>query len=321
MRHKNSLLSVSFLLLLLYVSPMIGYSQLKGVHLLGDFGLSAGTQPEPSLIAAVPLYWYNAGTLKNSKGDVVNHNPNLSMFLTAIGGSLVSNAKILGGNWGASVLIPFTSNRIEGNFVQSNSSFAFTDIFIQPIQLGWHRKQADFVAGYSLYIPTGKYSVGGSDNTGLGMWGNEFSAGSTVYFNAKKTFNFSTIAFYEIHSSKKNSDLKAGNIITLEGGLAKTFYKKISGTPVPMIFNVGIPYYMQFKVSNDNIPVGNTTITGTKDHIYGVGLEANMFYPRSFTSIGFRWIGETGAQNRFQGNTYFITLSQFIIRSFEKKKK
>lgn len=320
MKDKKPLLLVSLMILLLHVSTLNGYSQLKGVHLLGDFGLSAGTQPAPSLIAAVPLYWYDANTLKDSKGNVVNHNPNLNMFLTAIGGSLVSNAKILGANWGASVLVPFVSNRIEGNFIQSNSSLQFSDMFVQPIQLGWHRKQADFIAGYSLYIPTGKYSVGGSDNTGLGMWGNEFSAGSTVYFDAKKSFNFSTIVFYEIHSNKKNSDLKAGNIMTLEGGLGKTFYKKISGTPVPMIFNVGIPYYMQFKVSDDHIPVANTYITGTKDHTYGLGLEASVFYPRSFTSIGFRWIDEVGAKNRFQGNTYFITISQFIIRSFEKKK-
>jgi len=33
---------------------------------VGDFGLSAGTQAPPTVIAALPLYGYNASPLKNS---------------------------------------------------------------------------------------------------------------------------------------------------------------------------------------------------------------------------------------------------------------
>ncbi|MND61322.1 transporter [Solitalea canadensis] len=53
--------------------------------------------------------------------------------------------------------------------------FAFTDIYLQPIQLGWHTKSADFTVDYGMFIPTGKYTLGG-ENSGLGMFINEFSA-------------------------------------------------------------------------------------------------------------------------------------------------
>jgi len=118
------------------------------------------------------------------------------MFLLGLGGSFVTNAKILGGNYGASVLIAFASSKIEGNLISTESSLAFTDMYIEPLQLGWKMKKADFTFGYALYLPTGKYELGGDDNAGLGILTNEFSAGSTVYFDPKKEWNFSALLSY-----------------------------------------------------------------------------------------------------------------------------
>lgn len=288
-------------------------AQLKGDHILGDAGLQSGTQAPASISILVPLYFYNTSTFKNSNGDKISQSPNVNMFFTAIGGSLVSNYKILGANWGAALLIPFASNKIDGNLVYSKSSIAFSDIYVQPVQLGWHVKQADFVAGYALYIPTGKYSVGGSDNSGLGQLVNEFSGGGTVYFDAKKSFNFSTLLSYSINGKKKDSDIKTGSQLSIEGGLGKTIMKKVEGSPLPMIFNFGIVYYMQYKVTSDQIPIGDIAVfNGKKDRIYGLGLEGNVFLPKIHSSIGVRWLDELGASNRFQGNTFFITLVPYL---------
>jgi hypothetical protein len=120
--------------------------------------------------------------LKNSNGDVVNTSPDIHAFLMGIGGSVVTNLKILNANYGASLLIAFISNRIEGNVIKSQSSLGFTDMYVQPLQLGWHLKRADFTVGYGVYIPTGKYEYGGSDNKGLGMWGHEFFCRNNALF-------------------------------------------------------------------------------------------------------------------------------------------
>ncbi len=293
------------------------YSQMKGVHLLGDNGLNAGTQTAPSLVIAVPAYWYTTDKLMDRNGERLAANPDVTTFLTGLGASVVTDLKILNANLGATILLPFVKSQIEGPLVSGGGSMAFSDIYVQPIQLGWHTKHADFVAGYALYIPTGKYEAGASDNSGLGMWGNEFSAGSTVYFDAKKTFNFSTIAYYEIHSDKKGTDNRAGNIITLEGGLNKSFYtpKLFNG----MLFNVGGIYYMQFKVSDDKIEVADHDIyEWTKDKVFAAGLQADIIYPKTKTALSFRWLTEFGARNRTEGNTFFLTVNQ-VIKTFGKK--
>jgi hypothetical protein len=307
----------------LFVPVLLGIktnAQLKGDHLVGDFGLSAGTQAPPTIIAALPLYGYNASRLKNSDGDVVDRSPDIGAFLLGVGGSVVTNLKILNANYGASILVAFISNRIEGNIIQSKSSLGFTDMYAQPLQLGWHTKRADFSAGYGIYIPVGKYEYGGTDNKGLGMWGHEFSGGATVYLDQKKTFNISSILFYELHSEKKNTSVKVGDILTAEGGLGKTFYKPIKGFPIPVVFNAGLIYYVQYKATNDEIPVGTTVFTGTKDHIYAAGLEFNVLHPKIGTSIGLRWLDEFSAKNRFEGNTFLITIG-YIIKSLEKKEE
>lgn len=295
------------------------HAQLKGDHLLGDFGLQAGTQAPPSVIGALPFYWYDAAKLKDDNGDVLTSSVDMHAFLVGLGGSVVTNLKILHANYGASLLFCFMSTRIEGNKIQATGSLGFSDTYAQPLQLGWHWKQVDATVGYAMYIPTGKYEYGGSGNKGLGMWGHEFSAGGTVFFDKKKTFHFSAIGFYETHSEKKDTTTKVGDIITAEGGVGKTWYKKIEGFPIPVVFNAGVIYYFQWKVTDDKIAVGSNSFTGNKDRIYSWGLEFNVLQPKWRSSMSIRWLDEAGARNRFEGNTFLITYG-FIIKSLGKKK-
>jgi hypothetical protein len=319
-RNFKKGMAVLFFLPCLFFHSYQCDAQLKGHNLLGDFGLQSGTVAPPSFTILVPVYVYDAAKLKNSKGDVVNTNPDLSSLFTGIGASWVSEFKILNANLNSSVLFAFAKTRIEGNTVQTSTSFAFSDMYVQPVKLGWHGKMADYTAGYALFLPTGKYEQGGDNNSGLGMLSNEFSAGATQYFNAKKTFSFSTLLSYEIHSDKKNTDIKAGNILSIEGGLGKSHLLLKDGKIPQALVNAGIVYYMQYKVSSDHIPVGNTTFTGTKDHIYGVGLESNIYMLKPSLSVGFRWLAELGAVNRFQGNTFFLSVAKVFMHKEAAKK-
>ncbi|WP_343705169.1 transporter [Flavobacterium sp.] len=295
-------------------------AQLKGGHILGSSGLQSGTQaPANKLSLYVPGYIYSASSLRDSNGDKALANPDLNMFLTGVGANYVSDFKILGANYGATVLVAFASNTIQGSYIDSKSDFAFTDMLVQPVQLGWHNKRADFVFSYQMYLPTGKYEFGGSNNSGLGMFMNEFSAGTTLFFNDKKTFHFSVLAAYEINSKKKGTDIKTGDILSIEGGLGKTFYCMNAEKTAPKgILNTGLIYYLQYKVSDDKIPLGSLIVLEPdKDRIGGLGAEVNYLHIGCMTSAGFRWIGEVSAVNRFQGNTFFITLAH--VFSFSKK--
>ncbi|MFG4000840.1 SphA family protein [Flavobacterium aquidurense] len=308
-----------YIVLLLFVC-FFSHAQLKGGHILGAMGLQSGTQtPENTLSVYVPGYFYTASSLRNADGDKSIANPDLTMSITGAGASYVSDFKILGANYGATILLAFAANTIQGNSVDTRNSLAFTDTYIQPLQLGWHNKRADFVFSYQMYLPTGKFDVGASDNSGLGMFMNEFSAGTTLFFNDKKTFHFSALFSYEINGKKKDTDIKTGDILSVEGGLGKTFYVMDGTNPVPKsILNAGLIYYLQYKVTNDKIPVPVIgTIETDKDRIGGIGAEVNYFHIGCSTSAGLRWIAEVNAINRFQGNTFFLTLAH--VFSFKKK--
>ncbi|MFH7003449.1 SphA family protein [Flavobacterium bizetiae] len=316
---KRHTIKSVFTIVLLLIS-FFSQAQLKGGHILGAMGLQSGTQtPENTLSVYVPGYFYSASSLRNADGDKSIANPDLNMFITGVGASYVSDFKILGANYGASVLLAFASNRIQGNTLDSKSPFALTDTYVVPIQLGWHHKRADFVFSYQIYLPTGKFDLGASDNSGLGMFMNEFSAGTTLFFNDKKTFHFSALASYEINGKKKDTDIKTGDLLSIEGGLGKTFYMMNAEKTAPKgILNAGLIYYLQYKVTNDQIPVPVFgTIETDKDSVGGIGAEVNYFHIGCSTSAGFRWIAEVEAINRFQGNTFFLTLAH--VFSFKKK--
>lgn len=308
---------VVLLSLLFLASPFFCNAQLKGGHLLGGMGLKSGTQaPQNTLTLLLPVYYYNSKSLQNSDGDEIA-TPNIDMLITGVGINWISDFKILGATYGASAILPFAANRLDGNELESKSDFAYSDTYIQPIQLGWQKKQVDILAGYQLYIPTGKYELGG-ENSGLGMWINEFTGGATVYFTDDKKWHLSSLLSYEIHGKKKDTDIKTGDILNIEGGAGKTFYVLNNDKTAPKsIINAGLIYYMQFKTTADEIPAGSLTINPDKDSVLALGAEANFLHLSSKTSFGLRWFGELDAINRFQGNTFFLTLA--YIFSTENK--
>ncbi len=297
-------------------------AQLKGHYIAGFTGLQNGSQAPPGINLLLPVYFYTTDDIKNDDGESVGDNlPRINVSFVGLGVAWVTNAKILGANLGGSVVpIDFIKSRIEGASVDVPGEFQFTDISVQPLQLGWHTKRADFVVGYSLFLPTGKWEVGGDDNTGLGMWSNDFQAGTTLHLDDKHQWSFSTLGTYEIHSDKEDTDLKVGDILTVEGGLGRSFYKiKMMGeTPVPtLITNVGLVYYGQFKVTEDSGPLLTPLLEGRKDRVFGAGVEGSVIIPKAGLVFGLRVEPEFGARNRTQGWTFVLTAA-YQLKSLVK---
>ena len=122
---------------------------------------------------------------------------------------------------------------------------SFSDLLIRPLDLGWHRQRADVAAGIQLYMPTGRYTRGGSDNIGKGMWAYEPFVGTTLYFDEKRTTSFATTAYWEFHGDKKDTNVKVGQLLTLQGGVGKSY---LGGGLV-----VGAAYYAQWKLTQDQL--------------------------------------------------------------------
>jgi hypothetical protein len=143
---------------------------------------------------------------------------------------------------------------------------------------------------------------GGDSNHGLGMWSYEVFAGTTVYFDEARTWNLATLASFETHGKKDDTDIRVGDLLTLEGGLGKSFKDGM--------FNVGIAYYAQWKVSKDDLGLDFSDSDGALNHkhrVYGIGPEATLPIASKQALYGFltlRYLWETGARSALEGNTF-----------------
>jgi hypothetical protein len=182
-RSRTGLTQWSFVLLTVLV-PVCSYGQYKGDHIPGFIGLEAGTQAPPGLYLANVIWVYPTNTVKDNSGNAVTLPGSLTSTADIILVNVATNYKLFGANVGGSGAFPFIKNRIQFNSLDVSTGFAYTDMFVNG-SLGWKLKRADILAGYNLYIPTGRFSATGTNNTGLGIWGNEFTIGSTVYLDQK----------------------------------------------------------------------------------------------------------------------------------------
>jgi hypothetical protein len=290
-------------------------AQYKGDHIPGFLGLSSGTQAPPGLYFGNVLWVYPTSTVKDNNGNSISLPGSLTSTADVILLSGVADYKFLGANVGGAAAIPFIQNRLQTDSLNVNTGFAFTDMFISG-QLGWHLKRADILAGYNLYIPTGRYSSTGKDNTGLGMWGNEMTIGSTAYLDQKRTWTAAANFGLEFHTDKSGTNINVGDMGTVEGGLGKTFYKKVSG-PIPMIMNLGVAGYSQFKVTGDSGSDIPPALRGYKDRVFALGPEFNTYIPKPRLTVLVRYEPEFEARNRAQGQTIVFSIA-WVAKSLMK---
>ena len=137
------------------------------------------------------------------------------------------------------------------------------------------------------------------------MWGHELALGSTIYLNTKKTLTVSALGSYEIHTKKKDTDVKVGQMLTIEGG---------AGVTAKQALTVGMAYYAQWKVTDDTglgLPPLVDNSLG-KNHNFGLGPDATMILPLTkdltkLAVLNFRYLWETGTQLDTKGGTVVFT--------------
>ena len=307
MRRRLRFLGAACGLTLLPAVPV--QAQLNGSHSLGDFGVQAGTQPAPGFYAALFYYRYDTDTIKDADGNTVRLSPDSpgSIGITAAAPLLwyVSKAKILGANYGVMAVLPWANASLEAPaFALSDTiGTSFADILVRPLDLGWHTKRADVTAGFQFYAPTGRYQRGGSDNIGKGMWSYEPFIGTTLYFDQARTTSLATTAFWELHGDKEDTNIKVGQILTLEGGLGKSF---LGGGLV-----IGGAYYAQWKLTKDQLaefvlPGGDRIPVDfpNKHRVFGLGPDVTLpiaSKSKLFALVNIRYFWEMGVRVKTEG--------------------
>jgi hypothetical protein len=298
------------------------FAQLSGENLLGDMGVKSGTQPAPGLYIGSLYYNYRTETIKGPDGKTVALDPTGAGSQTIHAAVplviYVSPKKILGANFGMMTVIPFANGSIEapGFGLSEKASTGASDLYVQPAQLGWHGKRFDAIAGFAFFAPTGRYESGASDNLGKNMWSYETSGGATFYFDRARSLSFATTAYWETHTRKDGSALtpkgtinnvKVGDLMTLEGGLGKSFLKGAA--------SVGLAYYAQWKLTGDELTLTPPSIDLTapdKHRVAGLGPDVTLpiaTKTKLIALVNVRYLWETGARVKTQGQSLLVTAS------------
>ena len=306
-RRYLSLITLLVGLIALISNPLQG--QFLGHNFRGDFGLLSGSQPEPSLYFAPMYVRFEADKLRNRFGDEIRPDIPGSVDSNAFVAGIwyVSDFKILGANYGFMVFPGFSDNVFEVPIlgVDQRSDLGFTDLYFQPLNLGWVTERVDFTAGLGITAPTGRYDIEAEDNIGLGMWSFEPYVGASLYFDEARSWHFATIAGYETHTKKKDTDIKVGDILTLEGGFGKSFMEGA--------LSLGVAYNAQWKATDDNLGQSITLPEGLrigKHRVYGAGPEATIpiaTKSKLIALINVRYFWDFGARTTLEGNALVIT--------------
>jgi hypothetical protein len=291
------------MLILVGLCPRQAHAQLITQHVKGSVGLKAGSQPPPGGYIVAPVFYiYNTDTVKDRDGNKLPTTADLTSAFYGFGYSQVTTKKILGGYYGFTALIPaFANNRIQGTEIDADPGGGLTDSVFTPISLGWHHTRADAIASFSMFVPTGKYTDGADDNTGLGMWGFEPSFGVTAYLDEKRQYHAATLVSLDFQSKKEDSENKVGNQINFEGGVGVDLLKGGLTT--------GLCYYASFKMSDDEIAGLPGILIRGKNKTFGIGPEATLAIAAKSKVYGFvtvRYFWETYARTTTQGNAFLI---------------
>ncbi len=295
-------LACLFLLIVVAASAGVAHAQLNIPVVRGDSGLQSGSQPGPGVYITGLLYFYDTHEIIDKDGNSFNR-VSINQGIPAAALTYVSKKKFLGGNYSATVVLPLLNVAIDTPQQTSGSGLGYSDTYVQPIQLGWHKKRYDFLTGYGLYMPTGRFTAGASNNHGLGMWSHELSAGTTVYLNEKKQWHAAMLASYNIQSHIKGTNRKAGNVLALEGGVGRTF---CSG-----LCNMGVDYYTHWKVTDDKF--ANVTPNFLSKHrYYGIGPEINGVIPinaKTLAVFKLAYFHEFGNRVATQGQSIIMSVT------------
>lgn len=301
--------------------PSTAFAQLAGFNTKGDYGLMAGSPAFPGFSVTPMFFHYDGDRLRNASGAsrpdgniVPERRPDLNVNGYTVGLTYGTDVEFLGAQLGFATWLSLTDNILEAPALglSSKTPVGFGDLYVQPLLLWWAKERADVTAGVGIFAPTGEYSPGGDENRGLGMWGFEFFGGTTVYFDEARNWHFATVAFYETHTKKRDTNIKVGDILTLEGGLGRSF---LDGAAV-----VGLAYYAQWKLTEDSI--GDITppiaFDIDKHRSFGFGPEVTLPIAtdtKLIALVNARFLWETGVRSTLEGKTLVVTAT-FPVPSF-----
>ena len=273
-----------------------------GHYPLGSEGIKAATLPPPGLYLKTYSSFYTANVLKGTDGSSVPLGMDLNAFALVPRLIWMTDKKILGADYGMDVLVPliYTDFELSEIGVKDND-FCLGDICVEPIDLAWHGERYDIGAAAALWMPTGKYDRTNPATPGRDFWTTMFTLGGTYYMDPEKTWSASILGRYEINSKKDHTNVRPGNDILFEWGVAKT---------LAQFWDVGVIGYCQWQLTDDS---GSDAVNkDVHERVAAIGPEVSVFIPQCKVFVSARVAWEFSAVNRPEGTTATLTVTKIF---------
>ncbi|ACU04304.1 SphA family protein [Pedobacter heparinus] len=219
-----------------------------------------------------------------------------SFILMAIYGG---KGKILGANWGmmaipmlnsptANIALDYYSSQTgSGNYVFTNKSLGFGDMYVQPVWLSWTKGKFIYAVNYGFWAPTGRYKPHDLDNGGHGYWSHNIRVAGSVKTDPKVSVTLA--ATMELNSWQHDTDFKEGSHLTFDLGSSYLLNKRGD--------MVGLFSHYTTQVSDDKGTNGGFV----SDRIAGLGGFVSYWITPMKIGVMGRLTQNFAGKNRFAG--------------------
>jgi len=318
-----------------------------GDWLLGSFGFQGASQPPEGFYYLNQFSYYHASgsgfasansllcgpSSKGCVGASANGGGSLDLFIDANVITWTSPFKLLGANYGLNLIVPFAIADASGNATVQpvlsagdktvglpsggssggSTKGSIADIYVEPLNLGWHFKQLDLMASSGFFAPSGPYNADAKLNVGFGHWTGVFGLGVVGYADPERTWSLSIYSHYLLYASQMGRNYTLGDAVPFEWGAGKTF--NLNNDIVKQV-TIGPIGYAQWQVTNnsfDGTPDNKAQaraidqLTNTKAQIYAAGPGINAL--TRYGAFSLRWYEEFGAHATPSGNQLMFSLS------------
>jgi hypothetical protein len=268
-------------------------AQQLGYKLLGETGIDAGVQGPAGLTVIDQSLHYGATQLRDRQGNVLPIDGlRISGTGSALGASYI--AKPNGAPYlSFAIGVPVARIHVSTDEpAASLNGYGFSDLFVQPVKVGWKERTFDVVSSYAAYVPTGHFEPRTGVSPGRGYWTHQLSVGGALYLDSTKSSRLSALASYEQNTRKRGIDVRRGNMFQVQGG---------AGVSVRQILMVGVAGYALWQVTPDRGADIPPSLRGQRSRVYGLGPEVDATIPRWRARVALRVEREFGVESRPKG--------------------
>jgi len=273
------------------LAPSTAPAAESGHYMPGIEGIKLATAPPPGFYYKIYNIFYYSDTLKAHR-TAPRVKPDIQDFIMVHRPIWVTNWKILGGDYITTLLIPLTFADVHmRKYNLRDRTWALGDIGFEPFCLDWHKTRWDAMFSLAVFMPTGNHSARRPALPGKDFWTLLVSLGPTFHLDHGKTWAVSGLMRYELHSKKRDEDIRPGDDVALDVSISKSLGR---------LWEVGLCGYGHWQITDDR---GRDVYydKNIHDRVFGIGPEIDIFVPFLKMKFQLRTQFEFGARDRTEG--------------------